>query len=295
MGTYKDWLAHYGIQGMHWGERNGPPYPLSTRQMTAEEIKERKRGAKLYNKELKEAQGNKAYKKADKKFSKDRETYIYAREQLATNALKRKVVNDLHDSGEYDDKKYNKEIERIDASTFKFHQQLKQMNDWYGSEEGKHCLDIYRKGNEKVKEILNRAENEGGYELVIKSGDNRLNVPASLAASVAANAAIYGGINAITIPTAGVLVYPVVPAGVPIMKTDTTDRYRVKAGKEIADTNRKESTVLPTKVQAEVWKETAKIVEKEGLTSVGADVVNRAAKQLSTDASSEYYKYLHSK
>lgn len=23
------YLKHYGIQGMHWGEKNGPPYPLS--------------------------------------------------------------------------------------------------------------------------------------------------------------------------------------------------------------------------------------------------------------------------
>lgn len=24
-----DYVAHHGIVGMHWGDRNGPPYPLS--------------------------------------------------------------------------------------------------------------------------------------------------------------------------------------------------------------------------------------------------------------------------
>ncbi len=36
--TYDDYcLAHYGILGMRWGKRNGPPYPLSSSQMTSEE------------------------------------------------------------------------------------------------------------------------------------------------------------------------------------------------------------------------------------------------------------------
>lgn len=37
METYNDWLAHHGIKGMNWGKRNGPPYPLSDDQRTAEE------------------------------------------------------------------------------------------------------------------------------------------------------------------------------------------------------------------------------------------------------------------
>ena len=28
---YRNYLQHHGIKGMHWGEQNGPPYPLSTK------------------------------------------------------------------------------------------------------------------------------------------------------------------------------------------------------------------------------------------------------------------------
>ena len=30
--TSSDELSHHGVQGMHWGQRNGPPYPLQTFQ-----------------------------------------------------------------------------------------------------------------------------------------------------------------------------------------------------------------------------------------------------------------------
>lgn len=35
--TYSEYLAHHGIEGMRWGKRNGPPYPLNESQMTAKE------------------------------------------------------------------------------------------------------------------------------------------------------------------------------------------------------------------------------------------------------------------
>jgi energy-coupling factor transporter ATP-binding protein EcfA2 len=31
MNSFAKELMHHGIQGMHWGERNGPPYPLDTK------------------------------------------------------------------------------------------------------------------------------------------------------------------------------------------------------------------------------------------------------------------------
>lgn len=34
---YNSYLAHHGIKGMHWGKRNGPPYPLGYSSHTAEQ------------------------------------------------------------------------------------------------------------------------------------------------------------------------------------------------------------------------------------------------------------------
>ena len=33
------YISHHGIKGMHWGVRNGPPYPLSSKQKSASERK----------------------------------------------------------------------------------------------------------------------------------------------------------------------------------------------------------------------------------------------------------------
>ena len=52
MESYNDWLAHFGIEGMKWGQRNGPPYPLTARQMNRKERRENKVRAKEYTKEL---------------------------------------------------------------------------------------------------------------------------------------------------------------------------------------------------------------------------------------------------
>ncbi len=40
METYNDYLQHWGILGMKWGKRNGPPYPLSSSQMNSSERKQ---------------------------------------------------------------------------------------------------------------------------------------------------------------------------------------------------------------------------------------------------------------
>lgn len=53
---------------MHWGERNGPPYPLRPMQYTKEELKEKKKAVAGYNKELRKAQ-NHRYRKADARVS----------------------------------------------------------------------------------------------------------------------------------------------------------------------------------------------------------------------------------
>ena len=41
-----DYLSHYGIAGMKWGTRNGPPYPLGSEQKSKAEIRKEYRADK---------------------------------------------------------------------------------------------------------------------------------------------------------------------------------------------------------------------------------------------------------
>ena len=36
---FRDYIMHHGIKGMHWGERNGPPYPLDSSISTGKSLK----------------------------------------------------------------------------------------------------------------------------------------------------------------------------------------------------------------------------------------------------------------
>ena len=36
---YNDYISHHGILGMHWGKRNGPPYPLGAGDHSVSEKK----------------------------------------------------------------------------------------------------------------------------------------------------------------------------------------------------------------------------------------------------------------
>ena len=49
---YRNYLQHHGIKGMHWGEQNGPPYPLSTKVHNMVVRGKQKRAAKRREKIL---------------------------------------------------------------------------------------------------------------------------------------------------------------------------------------------------------------------------------------------------
>ena len=86
METYEDYLQHWGILGMKWGHRNGPPYPLSSQQMNASERKQnvakgddpRVKKLTTENKKLKTRNDNLKIQLADKRKA----------EKLAAKALK---------------------------------------------------------------------------------------------------------------------------------------------------------------------------------------------------------------
>ena len=79
---YKDtYLAHHGILGQKWGKRNGPPYPLSSNQMSSSETKHKysRKNAKAMARE-RDAIEEEKYKK------------ITGRNQKMVDALQRKLI-----------------------------------------------------------------------------------------------------------------------------------------------------------------------------------------------------------
>lgn len=64
--TYDDYLQHWGILGQKWGQRNGPPYPLGSSQMSRAERRAERKDAKWARKKY-----DKIYKKAYKQSKKE--------------------------------------------------------------------------------------------------------------------------------------------------------------------------------------------------------------------------------
>ena len=203
MQTYQDWLAHHGIPGMKWGERNGPPYPLRPMQYTKEELREKKKAAAGYNKELRRAQ-NLRYQRAD---------IVRRRKEAAHEKQLARIENS------------NKTEEEKQAA-------LESLIRKYNDDARYHkAVDTVEAGNQKVLDILNRAENEGGLSLketkmyAVKPYANTPVLVAQLLGGLPANmtvAAIMGIVDDVRIKN----------GDDPLFLDEGTDKYRVKVDKQ---------------------------------------------------------------
>lgn len=86
-----DYLMHHGIKGMSWGDRNGPPYPLSSKQKSSAEKK-----AKLNS--YKNRQTNRASKVYDRSIKRKEKKVDKINEKLnkATAKGNTKKINKLN-------------------------------------------------------------------------------------------------------------------------------------------------------------------------------------------------------
>ena len=113
-----DVICHFGILGMHWGKRNGPPYPLSSDQHSAEEKKAAKAAKKAARAERKaehEAkkaarQEKKDLKKAKREFKKETKAEKKRQKVLKTGSLQ--DVRKL--KGNISNEEYNEVFKRLE-------------------------------------------------------------------------------------------------------------------------------------------------------------------------------------
>lgn len=145
----EDYLSHHGILGMHWGQRNGPPYPLGSDVSTGKRLKSGAAGSVEKKKPKKKSfaekrKAKKVYKKRVAAAQKARETKARkaeeARAKAAEEERKAKEAQEAQDRAEKEQlerEQWKRDvINRGDAKTASEHTELFS--------------------NEEIQEIINR-------------------------------------------------------------------------------------------------------------------------------------------
>lgn len=206
MGIYRinkpyvpDYVEHHGILGMHWGDRNGPPYPLSGSEHSAVTKRGKKeRAASSDRGSIRAAKKKaKAIKKANKRKAKDYTKRLNELDKTIASAdaqaaglqdrltnVNRAAYKNASKSWKYDtgSKKYNKYQTRAK----KYLQQSKALNQEVGRLGKRHSQAV-----KETNRLLNEINKSKNFDWRVK-GTTRVNSVKSTGAKNAyANGATY--------------------------------------------------------------------------------------------------------
>lgn len=150
----ENYLQHYGILGMKWGKRNGPPYPLTGKQMSSSERKAKRTGKYVNATPGKTASSG--YRKASE-----------MSDQEPTDFNKRKGLEKQYNKytkGDENKKWENvKQVANLVDSTI--NQASRSVDDAYRDEHRrkKNQIDLSHLSDDELRKIVNRLNMERQY------------------------------------------------------------------------------------------------------------------------------------
>ena len=104
-----DFLEHHGILGMHWGQRNGPPYPLGRAVSTGKRLKAALKAGSIKRKR------RKALKKARKARAQSQKVKTFEK-QTKENIIKNKDIKSmLNNVDKFSNQEINDMLTRLDT------------------------------------------------------------------------------------------------------------------------------------------------------------------------------------
>lgn len=136
--VYESSLYHHGILNQKWGQRNGPPYPLSSSQKSA----------------------------AEKKANKGRSAKDMSDDELRTS-IKRmereKRYNELSKTKDPKTEKLEKTKQIVDASQRTVEQASRMNRESMKNQTKKEKLDLSKMSDQELRDKINRANLERQY------------------------------------------------------------------------------------------------------------------------------------
>lgn len=145
----EEYLSHHGVKGQSWGDRNGPPYPLSRLSSGMGEKIRKKRKAKLQKENEKIRKRNAALRKRNKEIEENKRL---AERQKELKAESKNLKKGKNVSSKPKKETEVKEITEVKVETKKPKNDIKSKNLTR--------KDIRKMSNEEIKVYIDRLQLE---------------------------------------------------------------------------------------------------------------------------------------